>query len=237
MQQSDADLEWSELVMNTVNTKKKKIMTLSTVAVLTAVMASIGVVLAVMTKTVESRANQFSFSNAEIELKEPEWNPEDEKIVYPGAVYSKNPQVENTGENDLYVYLEVRTPVGSQIKTVETDQQGKEVVKEAEVYDLLEYKTNDGWELLIDSEPEDGYHVRIYGYTTPLPPNQTTGTLFDEVMFSENILEGEPEVGMSVDMPVTAYAIQSKYLKQTDDTKSALREAFETYIRIVNNQQ
>lgn len=223
------------------NTRKKQILTISSIAVLSAVLATVGVVLAIMSQTVESRANQFSFSNADIDLQEPGWDPEEEKIVYPGAVFTKDPYVENTGANPLYVYLEVKTPIAD-VSIVDENEQ---IIKE-ENYALLNYEINDPWtELIGYTDAENHCLVRVYGCLDPVPAHDQSVTLFDEVEFDKNILEGQPEIGLTISMPVTAYAIQEKYLSLPDDNslspeeklKTALTEAFTTYLQVQNHQQ
>lgn len=217
---------------------KKRIIAIAEIAFLTAVMIAVGVVLAVLAKNVESRANNFSFSNAEIELTEPEWDKEPEdKIVYPGAVYSKDPTVKNAGSNDLYVYLEVKIPKG-EVRTVETED-GKETVREAALHDLLTYNINDShWVKIIDNEKDgdkdyytkDDYHVCVYAYTHELGAGMTTEEpLFEKVTFSEDIVESELGKNTIFNMPVTAYAIQAKYIGISGADAEALKDAFNKY--------
>ena len=225
-----------------LKSRKKQILTISSIAVLTAAMASIGVVLAILAKNVESRANVFTFSNMDITLTEPEWK--DDPVVYPGAENKKDPTVTNTGANPLYVYLQVKIPRGS-VDVVKV-QDGKEYTA-LEVHDLLRYSPdpNVDWVKIIDSEDEedqaygeDGYHVVIYAYELELAPKESTSPLFETVIFSEDILEAEPGVGTSLDMPITAYAIQSRHLNTTgDDLKTKLTNAFKTHMDATQNQK
>lgn len=210
--------------------RKKKNVFIVVLALLLLISASLGVSFAYLTKSLESRANNFTFSNVSIDLEEEEWDkltPED-KVVSPNATVKKDPKVTNTGENDLYVYIEVKIPRRN-IRTVNKD----ETVKAVEWTNLLDFTVNSGWELIETSVSADNsYESRLYAYTNNdgvLKPDDETITLFDEVKFV-NMLEGELEKGTEFEMPVDAYAIQSDYLDEQGDTvKDKMKSAFEKY--------
>lgn len=210
-----------------MNYKKKNVFVIVLVLLLL-LSASLGVSFAYLTKSLESRANNFTFSNVSIDLVEEEWDsltPED-KVVYPNRNVVKDPKVINTGENDIYVYIEVKVPRGN-IKTVNTD----ETVNASGWTNLLTFVVNQGWELIDQSVSDDGlYEIRLYAYTdSVLKPNEETKTLFDKVTFV-NMLEGELEKGTELEMPVSAYAIQSDYLDEQGSTvKDKMAGAFEKY--------
>lgn len=207
---------------------KKRNVFVIVLVLLLLVSASLGVSFAYLTRSLESRGNNFTFSNVSIDLIEEKWDsltPED-KVVYPNKSVVKDPKVKNTGENDLYVYIEVKVPRGN-IKTVNPD----ETVNDALWTNLLTFDVNSGWELIEKSVSDDGaYENRLYAYTdSVLKPNEVTNTLFDKVTFV-NMLEGEIEKGSEFEMPVAAYAIQSDYLDEQGDTvKDKMASAFEKY--------
>ena len=210
-----------------MNHKKKNVFVIVLVLLLL-VSASLGVSFAYLTSSLESRANNFTFSNVSIDLVEEKWDsltPQD-KVVYPNRSVVKDPKVKNTGENDLYVYIEVKVPRGN-IKTVNSD----ETVNDAKWTNLLTFDINSGWELIETSVSDDGlYESRLYAYTdSALKPNEVTNTLFDKVTFV-NMLEGEFEKGSEFEMPVAAYAIQSDYLDEQGSTvKDKMASALEKY--------
>lgn len=214
------------------NIKKKRIV-ISIIFGLMIVMIALGITSAVLTRNVENRANNFTFGNVTIELKEPEWeklNPDD-KIVYPNRTVKKDPIVENTSENDLYAYIEVKIPRGN-VKTVSSGDDGSEIINDAKWQDLMTFNVNDGWTLIEDIKPsgEDKYHTCLYAYTEKvLSPGETTKALFDEVTYI-NMLEGEIEKGTVIDMPVAAYAIQSEYLNEIgSNIEEKMKDAFNKY--------
>lgn len=208
---------------------KKKGIIISVFALLLALSSTLGISAAYLAKSIESRANNFTFSNASIDLVEEKWDkltPED-KIVYPEKRVIKDPKIINTGENDIYVYLEIQIPRAN-IRTVNKD----EMVNEASWQNLLTFEVNSGWEL-IDSYASDDerFYIELYAYTKcVLSPSEETNTLFDNVTFV-NMLEGEIRKGSEFEMPIAAYAIQSDYLDtpQGSTVKDIMSEAFESY--------
>lgn len=208
--------------------RKKKSIFLAALVLLTVLSAAMGVTFAYLTRNLESRANNFTFSNASIDLTESGWDKlsSDQKTVYPGRSVTKDPVIENTGANDIYVYIEVKIPRAS-IRTVNED----ETVASEAVQNLLTFEVNSGWELM-ESSVEGGYSVERYAYTAGvLKPGASTVSLFknNKVEFV-NMLEGELEKGYQFDMPIAAYAIQADNVKVMGSTTlEKMLSAFNTY--------
>lgn len=202
------------------NINKKKIIVIVITFIIMVIMMISGITLAVMTKNTEKRANNFTFGNVSIELTETEWDKltSEDKIVYPKKELQKNPVITNTGENDLYAYIEVKVP-RDKVKTVNED----ETINDAELQDLLQYEINDNWECINDNVSND-YHTIIYVYNYVLHPNKSTQSLFDKVTYI-NMLEGELSKDTNIEMLISAYAIQSDYLEENN-----FEEAFNKYI-------
>lgn len=212
------------------NINKNKIFIIFASSLLVIAMIAAGISLAMLSQNTENRANNFTFGNVSIDLSEPEWDelaPE-ERIVYPGRTISKDPIITNTGENDLYAYIEVSVPK----KTVRTvkEENGKEAIVEAELLELFSFNTNDGWTLITRDDSSEDYTTYLYAYTAEvLSPNKSTNALFDEVTYV-NMLEGEIPMGTVLEMPINAYAIQSEYLnEQGDSIKDKMTDAFNKY--------
>lgn len=199
---------------------KKNIMFSLLIFALAVAIAGVGGTLAFLTKNTEKRANNFTFGNVSIELTEEEWEklPPKDKIIYPEKTIPKDPVIKNTGKNDAYVYMEVKVPM-AEVRIY--DEDGK--IEDAKMRDLFTFKENDGWEkldLTKEEEYSDDYHVYLYVYNKPLDndplsPNNSTSPLFDEVKVIP-MVEGEDELKMdsSIEIPITAYAIQSEYVKE-----------------------
>lgn len=212
------------------NINKNKILIIFASSLLVIAMIAAGISLAMLSQNTENRANNFTFGNVSIALSEPEWDelaPE-ERIVYPGRTISKDPIITNTGENDLYAYIEVSVPK----KTVRTvkEENGKEVIVEAELLELFSFSENKGWTLINKDDTSEDYTVYLYAYTAEvLSPNKSTNALFDEVTYV-NMLEGEIPMGTVLEMPINAYAIQSEYLnEQGDSIEDKMTDAFNKY--------
>lgn len=212
------------------NINKNKILIIFASSLLVIAMIAAGISLAMLSQNTENRANNFTFGNVSIALSEPEWDelaPE-ERIVYPGRTISKDPIITNTGENDLYAYIEVSVPK----KTVRTvkEENGKEAIVEAELLELFRFNANDGWTLITRDDSSEDYTTYLYAYTAEvLSPNESTNALFDEVTYV-NMLEGEIPMGTVLEMPINAYAIQSEYLnEQGDSIEDKMTDAFNKY--------
>lgn len=202
------------------NINSKKNIFISLVSVIMIAVISTGITLALLSKDTEKRANNFTFGNISIELTEDEWDklkPED-KIIYPEKELPKNPVITNIGVNDLYAYMEVKVP-RAKVRTVSDG----EVIQEAEVQDLFTFEINEGW-TRIDKNQNDEYSVYLYVYDKSLSPNDKTKSLFDSIKFI-NIVEGELEMNTVIEMPVTAYAVQSEYCN------GEFKDIFDKYIK------
>lgn len=206
--------------------KNKKI---SVVVILLLIIVSIfvGVVLAFIVQNTEKRANTFTFGNASISLTETEWDKltEEERILYPGKEITKDPKVKNTGESNLYAYIEITVPCAN-VYTIGVDENGREIINDAAQNELFSYEVNPGWELL--KQDTDGNNkIYVYAYTKKiLVPNEETNNLFDKVKFLD-IAEGAIKKGTELNIPVNAYAIQSDYLNETGDTlKEKMLDAY-----------
>ncbi len=222
---------------NKINPKKKKFLTVTAISALTVLVAVTGAVVAFMMKTVESRANNFTFVTADVKLEEPKWDPENPPVVTPGQTVTKDPIVTNTGETPLYVFLEVKIPC-AEVKTVES--------LTPKLTNLLSFTPNTDW---IKVSPEDGtsvyendkdgkekYSVEVYAYSKELAPKDETGStssaLFDTVTYAD-VIEGEPGDRLKFDMPIAVYAIQSENVTEISGATDAekLKSAYNTYIK------
>ena len=70
----------------------------------------------------------ITVGKVDIELKEPEWKPEENKKIEPSKVIHKDPQITNTGTNDAFVYMEVSIPMANVEAAAENGERlGKKV--------------------------------------------------------------------------------------------------------------
>ena len=189
-----------------------KIMTLAGILCL----ASVGGVSAYLTDY-EKVSNEFTVGKVDIELKEPEWKPEENKKIEPSKVIHKDPQITNTGTNDAFVYMEVSIPMANVEAAAENGERlGKKV------QELFYFEAKDSW-------------TYTYAYKKILKPQETSEALFDTVKFL-NLIEGQLD-GQTFEIPVRAYAIQTSYTGGSSDNLSEqIKAAYEKYVNQNKNQ-
>ena len=194
---------------------KKKIKKLLILLVLIITIVGVGSLIAFLTDT-DQETNVFTIGSIKIELTETNWNPNSGLNVLPGQPISKNPAINNIGNNPAYVYIKVVNPI------VElTTEEGEGT--------LFSYAINSGWTVL-DEVEQCGYKATTYYYDTSLNPNASTTTLFDTVTvndFSENA-----DIDQLLD--VYAYGIQSTYLQSGSTIESLFSDTFKSDLSDTN---
>ena len=201
-----------------------KIMTLAGILCL----ASDGGVSAYLTDY-EKVSNEFTVGNVDIELKEPEWKPEENKKIEPSKVIHKDPQITNTGTNDAFVYMEVSIPMANVEAAAENGERlGKKV------QELFYFEAKDSW-MQLSVQNAESRRTYTYAYTKILKPQETSEALFDTVKFL-NLIEGQLD-GQTFEIPVRAYAIQTSYTGGSSDNLSEqIKAAYEKYVNQNKNQ-
>lgn len=155
--------------------------------------------------------NCFTVGTIDVEVQEPNWNPEDAKNILPKEVIPKDPQVKNNGTNEAYIFVEVSVQRANVTKINDDGTPG-----ESGKFELFSFDTNDVWTLVETTHRFSNTTEYVYAYTDSsgkakkLGVNETTSTLFDEVKFI-NAREGSI-CGMETGIEVTAIAIQADNL-------------------------
>ena len=139
----------------------------------------------------------------------------------------KDPQIQNTGVNDAFVYMEVTVPMAD---VMAADEEGNRLNKKMQ--ELFTFTAKENWSL-IDKKKKETAAVYVYAYDKILKPEQTTEPLFDMVKFL-NIIEGQLDT-QQISIPVRAYAIQSSYTG--GDKDSIPEQAKEAYKKYVNQNK
>lgn len=201
-----------------------KIMTLAGILCL----ASVGGVSAYLTDY-EKVSNEFTVGKVDIELKEPEWKPEENKKIEPSKVIHKDPQITNTGTNDAFVYMEVSIPMANVEAAAENGERlGKKV------QELFYFEAKDNW-MQLSVQNTESRRTYTYAYKKILKPQETSETLFDTVKFL-NLIEGQLD-GQTLEIPVRAYAIQTSYTGgSSDNLPEQIKAAYEKYVNQNKNQ-
>lgn len=95
----------------------------------------------------ESAINRFSFTDkdgeqtVDVEIQEPNWHEENGKDILPLETVTKDPQVVNMGENDVYSFVTVLVPTAKNIKLNANDG----TVYPAKDVELFTYSVKEGW--------------------------------------------------------------------------------------------
>ena len=201
-----------------------KIMTLAGILCL----ASVGGVSSYLTDY-EKVSNEFTVGKVDIELKEPEWKPEENKKIEPSKVIHKDPQITNTGTNDAFVYMEVSIPMANVEAAAENGERlGKKV------QELFSFEAKDSW-MQLSVQNAESRRTYTYAYKKILKPQETSEALFDTVKFL-NLIEGQLD-GQTFEIPVRAYAIQTSYTGGSSDNLSEqIKAAYEKYVNQNKNQ-
>lgn len=195
---------------------KKKIVVLGLAAIL-AVSAIAGTSLAYFTDK-DAKTNTFTLGNVDIELNEEEWEEPDAAV--PGVEYAKDPIVENTGENDAWIRVDV---------TLSDAGAFKAAAEKYQITDLATiFKGHDEtkWTLAGTSaydQTKDTLTFSYY-YNTVLAVDASTDPLFTSVtipaVFDNDDMKA---IGTDFTIDVIAHAIQ------TADSYSTVADAYKNY--------
>lgn len=173
----------------------------------------------------EESVNTFTVGKISIKHREDLWDKlpeEDKKNIAPNQQITKDPKVENTGENTAFVFQVVEVPC-KEVITANAD--GAKNTKT--LTDLFSYSVNSGWTLLktedvtADGKVTAHRYSYVYGSAdvcTPLETGAVTATLFDAVTMA-NIVEGQGIETTALDIVIDAYGIQTTDLGASDTTK------------------
>lgn len=191
----------------------------------------------------ETATNTFTVGKVKIDLEEPSYpgNDSDEvKNIIPNQEIVKDPQIENTGNNNALVFLRVEVP--QETFTDEDDGTG-----EQKKQDLFRLKgISDQWELLrtetVTGEDGKAKTSYVYGYKKTLGKDATTDKLFQRVQM-KNAVESDLS-GNVEDIIVTACAIQATDIPDVNLTpgsdgnlsKDALDQVYTIFLNQSGNQ-
>lgn len=177
----------------------------------------------------DNTTNKFEIGSIETELHEPEWDKtvnEDGELenVIPSKAYAKDPQIENVGENNAWVYLEVKIPYAT-VKTTEEDG----TVVAAEEIELFTMETVDPakWTQLSHERGDDGFYTYVFGYNTAIAPSETTDPLFENIRFA-NLTEDQTFDANTFEESVLNVPVKSMAIQEEET--GTMQEAYAKYI-------
>lgn len=192
---------------------KKKIIAISMTACI-ALTAAIGATLAYFTDN-KSVENTFTVGNVAIELTEPSWS--EPEAVQPGIEMAKDPTVENTGNNNAWIRVNVTV----------TDYEA--FAAAAQKHSITDLSTIFGghdeslWTRASITVNNDDTVTYSYYYNSVLTPGEDTGALFTSVTIPA-VFDNEDMLSLGDDfiVTVTADAIQA-------DTFTTVEAAFAAF--------
>lgn len=198
---------------------KRKMFKRTTVVMAVAVLMVVGGATAYFTAT-DDVTNRWTVGNVDIELQEPQYDAsEGERTdIVPNKDLAKDPQIQNTGFNDAFVFLKVTVPKADVIVAAQDGTQGAKQVQE-----LFDYRINSAWVLVASSEGTTA-NTYIYAYGNPasctvLAPDEVTSVLFDSGTIKfKNVIEGQGLENSTLEMPVEAFGIQTTDITDNDVT-------------------
>ena len=191
----------------------------------------------------ETATNTFTVGKVKIDLEEPSYprNDSDEvKNIIPNQEIVKDPQIENTGNNDALVFIRVEIP--QETFTDEDDGIGEQ--KKQDLFRLKGVSVQ--WELLrtetVAGEDGKAKTSYVYGYKKTLGKDATTDKLFQKVQM-KNAVESDLS-GNVEDIIVTACAIQATDIPDVNLTpgsdgnlsKDALDQVYTIFLNQSGNQ-
>ncbi len=161
----------------------------------------------------DEATNVFTIGSVKITLSEPNWDPEDAEDLMPNAVVPKDPVVKNDSTkgstSPAYVFVKVEVPCYTTAATANPA---------STTYELFTFTPNSEWTQLSHTacatssqKAEYVFYYGTGGTLTPLAVDATTtSAVFDEVTLAN--IDGSETLPQSVEMPVTAYGIQTEGL-------------------------
>lgn len=231
---------------------KKTVVTTATCALLGVL--AIGGTLAYLTDT-EGAVNTFTVGKVQVDLEEPNWDPYDptdptDQPDLPNEVKQKDPQIENTGNNDAWVFVEVKVPVRKYTPVSDAGVVGAETTADVATFGKLANAADvtsaytkmaaDGsaglgtdWILVNSavSTANNTYSTYLLGYKNAVAPGAKTPAAFDAIKIA-NFQEGALDE-MAMTIPVKAYAIQSSSLTGIDyknpQDKAGLKKIYDIF--------
>lgn len=181
--------------------KKRKTMIAAIVLLLVFI---VGRAIAYFTDT-KTTTNTFTIGHVSITLSEPSWVAANGQGVVPGETIAKDPTVTvDTGSEDAYIFVKVGVPCKADNST-----------------ELFTYTLNSGWAVVTgyNGTCTNGVAEKVYAYgslTAVSAGSANAVTVFDNVTLVSLTASEAANLTGSINMPVTAYAIQADGLGSSD---------------------
>ena len=161
--------------------------------------------------------NIFGFADKlDIEVVEPNWDPDNAQNLLPTQTVTKDPALHNPNKVDVYVFADVVIPQ-KDIVTANADG----TLNESAVVDLFSYKLNDGWTLKDTIAGDDGTVTYRYAYNEVISAGETSGSIFDEVAIVNYVNEQFNTEELAQQIVINGYGAQAVGFANADDAYAA----------------
>ena len=185
----------------------------------------------------EQHTNVITVGDIKTELEEPNWVPSQAEKMVPYQTVAKDPQIENTGDNDEIVFMKVTVPVVSVTEVTEAGVKGTKQSQEivfmqksgtlpgvhANAFNT-DASVNGTWVELSSRETNADYsavdlngsgtRTYVFAYNKKLAPEGKTSALFNQIQL-KNVVENELTANAGYNIKVEAYAIQADNIMQS----------------------
>lgn len=201
-------------MMKTTNeeVQNKRSLTKGIIAIACACALALVGVFAYLTAT-DSVTNNFGFADKlDIEVVEPNWDPDNAQNLLPTQKVTKDPALYNPNKADVYVFAEVVIP---QKNIVTANADG--TLNESAVVDLFSYTINDGWTLKDTIPGDDGTITYRYVYNDVVPAGETSGSIFDEVAIVNYVNEQFNTEELAQQIVINGYGAQAAGFANADE--------------------
>ena len=200
-------------MMKTTNEEvhNKRSLTKGIIAIACACALALVGVYAYLTATDQVK-NIFGFTDKlDIEVVEPNWDPDNAQNLLPTQSVTKDPALHNPNKVDVYVFADVVIPQ-KDIVTANADG----TLNASAVVDLFSYELNDGWTLKDTIVGDDGAVTYRYVYNDVVPAGETSGSIFDEVAIVNYVNEQFNTEELAQQIVINGYGAQAVGFESVD---------------------
>ena len=186
------------------------------VALLCLAALAIGGVFAYLTAT-DTAVNKLSLATKlDIEVVEPNWNPDNAVDLLPTEEVAKDPAIHNKTDKEMWVFADVVIPTKNIVVADESGHKQPQAVT-----DLFTYDENAAYWTLQDTIMEDDKVTYRYAYNQVLDGDATTPSIFDTIKVCNYVDEQIDTASAAQEIIINGYAIQKEGFDTYNDAFKA----------------
>lgn len=176
----------------------------------------IGGVFAYLTAT-DTAINKLSIATKlDIEVVEPNWNPDNAVDLLPTEEVTKDPAIHNLTDKEMWVFADVVIPTKNIVVADEAGHKQPQAVT-----DLFTYNENAVYWTLQDTIVEDGKVTYRYAYNQILDGDATTPSIFDTIKVCNYVDEQIDTAEAAQEIVINAYGVQKEGFDTYNDAFKA----------------